>query len=219
MSEVSEILGESGVMFSSGKYSHRPGQELLSSDMLDAMRSGSDLIAEAPTGAGKSMAIAVASMLYVNGKTERRVAIVTKSIELQNQMSQTLPVAATLCGAGATSVAVLKGYSNYLCKLKLKNATEGRASMSARNSSIEVSEWESMSDSGDMSVAFPTGARPRQFGVSSAGCVGSSCEFHNSCHARSARDRVTESQIVVVNVSLYAANQALSEETGSMPIS
>ena len=93
----------------------RAGQHELTAAVADAMARGHHLVAEAPTGAGKSLAYlvpAVASGL--------KVVVATSTIALQRQLvGKDLPALAEH-GGTKFSYALLKGRSNYLCRAKLR---------------------------------------------------------------------------------------------------
>src|SRR6187455_3036255 len=89
----------------------RGGQHELAEAVTDALRAGHHLVAEAPTGSGKSLAYlapAVASGL--------RVIVATSTIALQSQLvDNDLPLLAEHGGVPFT-FALLKGRSNYVCR-------------------------------------------------------------------------------------------------------
>src|SRR4051812_30985786 len=95
----------------------RAGQQELTELVAHALSSGHHLVAEAPTGSGKSLAYlapAVAAGL--------RVVVATSTIALQSQLAnKDLPPLHANAGI-RFSFAVLKGRSNYLCKEKLATA-------------------------------------------------------------------------------------------------
>src|SRR5665811_1916340 len=97
----------------------REGQRELANAVSDAIRGGHHLVAEAPTGSGKSLAYlapAVASGL--------KVVVATSTIALQGQLiTKDLPAIARH-GTVRFTFALLKGRSNYLCRAKLRAAAE-----------------------------------------------------------------------------------------------
>ena len=95
----------------------RAGQHELAAAVADALSRGHHLLAEAPTGSGKSLAYlvpAVASGL--------KVVIATSTIALQSQLvGKDLPALHEHGSIGFT-FALLKGRSNYVCRAKLRAA-------------------------------------------------------------------------------------------------
>src|SRR3954453_12101013 len=97
----------------------REGQLEVMPAVSDAMQVGHHLVAEAPTGSGKSLAYlapAIASGL--------RVVVATSTIALQGQLMQKDLPAIARHNSVPFSFALLKGRSNYLCRAKLRAAAE-----------------------------------------------------------------------------------------------
>src|SRR5579871_3669443 len=95
----------------------RDGQHQLTQAVADAISSGHHLVAEAPTGSGKSLAYlapAIASGL--------KVVVATSTIALQSQLANKDLPSLQKHGNVKFTFAVLKGRANYLCVSKLKAA-------------------------------------------------------------------------------------------------
>src|SRR4051812_2008770 len=97
----------------------RDGQHSLTRAVADAIEQGHHLVAEAPTGSGKSLAYlapAVASAL--------KIVVATSTIALQSQLvGKDLP-ALRKHGEVPFTFALLKGRSNYVCRAKLRAAAK-----------------------------------------------------------------------------------------------
>jgi len=99
----------------------RPGQRALAHDVLEAMTRRDLVVAQAPTGVGKSFSHLVpAAVMAVTAK--ERTVISTESLALQSQIidkdGPTVVAAATAELGSAPRVAVLKGWGNYACSLR-----------------------------------------------------------------------------------------------------
>lgn len=99
--------------------SARPGQRDLAHHIAGAMRSAGHHFAEGPTGSGKSYACLVPAMLAAaEGK---RTVISTETLALQSQIElKDAPIVAEAVAQTTgyrPSVAVLRGWSNYICSL------------------------------------------------------------------------------------------------------
>lgn len=96
----------------------REGQVRTMSAVGDVMRERDRVIVKAPTGTGKSLAYLVPAVVMAVESGERTV-VSTESLALQDQIvSKDFPLVsrcATQMGARPASVAVLKGWSNYVC--------------------------------------------------------------------------------------------------------
>jgi len=96
----------------------RPGQRALAHDVLDAMTRRDRVVAQAPTGVGKSFSHLVPAAVMAVATGERTV-ISTESLALQSQIidkdAPTVGVATAAVLGSAPRVAVLKGWGNYAC--------------------------------------------------------------------------------------------------------
>ncbi len=103
-------------------WEERAGQRTLALEVAATLERGGVLMAEAPTGVGKSLAYLLPAALHAAG-TGERVVVATCTRSLQDQLyERDLP--AVLSALGVTlPVAVLKGKQNYLCPRALEIAS------------------------------------------------------------------------------------------------
>ena len=99
----------------------RPGQRALAHDVLEAMTGRDRVVAQAPTGVGKSFSHLVPAAVMAVTAGERTV-ISTESLALQSQIidkdAPTVCAATTSVLGSAPRVAVLKGWGNFACSLR-----------------------------------------------------------------------------------------------------
>jgi len=99
----------------------RPGQRALAHDVLEAMTGRDRVVAQAPTGVGKSFSHLVPAAVMAVATGERTV-ISTESLALQSQIidkdAPTVCAATTSVLGSAPRVAVLKGWGNFACSLR-----------------------------------------------------------------------------------------------------
>src|SRR5450432_1022324 len=95
----------------------RSGQHDVTTAVADAIENGHHLLAEAPTGSGKSLAYLVAAVA-----SGLKVVIATSTIALQSQLTRKDLPALQKHGTVPFSFALLKGRANYLCLAKLRAA-------------------------------------------------------------------------------------------------
>ena len=214
----------------------RLGQRQLCVAMASGVDSGSNTLAEAGTGTGKTyayLAVATAAIrvakLEGGGKPVKRVVIVTATKALQEQLvNEDLPaVAAALCNDGFSfSFALLKGRNNYLCAAKhvdtqnrvafggaLFDNTEGRGARVAAGDLDRIEQWVAVSVTGDRAEMNPdvSDVAWRAVSVAASECPGrKSCSMGDVCWAERAREHAKTVDIVVVNAALYAT--ALASE-------
>jgi ATP-dependent DNA helicase DinG len=190
----------------------RDGQRELATAVADALRDGHHLVAEAPTGSGKSLAYlapAIASGL--------RVVVATSTIALQNQLvAKDLP-ALQRHGSVPFTFALLKGRSNYLCRAKLHAAAAPDALFERAVGANFPEELRSLgvfaatSETGDRNTLTDTVSDATWSAVSctSIECPGrAQCSHGEDCFAELARENARGVSILVVNHALLCADLA-----------
>ena len=188
------------------------GQHELAAAVADALSGGHHLLAEAPTGSGKSLAYlvpAVASGL--------KVVIATSTIALQSQLvGKDLPALHEHGSIGFT-FALLKGRSNYVCRAKLRAAGapdalfEQPVGANFGRQQEYLRKFAERSQTGDRSELDRevNAAAWAAVSCSSAECPGKGeCTDGAECFAERARDRAHEVSVLVVNHALYCSHLA-----------
>ena len=190
----------------------RAGQHELATAVANAIAGGHHLLAEAPTGAGKSLAYlapAVASGL--------KVVIATSTIALQTQLAQKDVPSVQRHGRVPFAFAVLKGRGNYVCRAKLRAAKTPDALFEVpvgRGFPRQLERLEAFarrSPSGDRSEVADDINNATWAAVSCSGseCPGKGdCQDGADCFAELARENAREASILIVNHALYCAHLA-----------
>jgi ATP-dependent DNA helicase DinG len=190
----------------------RPGQRRLAEAVADAIVGRHHLVAEAPTGSGKSLAY-LAPVLA----SGRRAVIATATLALQDQLwNKDLPHLEEHGGV-EFSRALLKGRSNYLCLAKLKAARGGEALFDERPSAQlerdlpRLQKWADGSLTGEI-ADLPAAIDPASWRLVTCGsneCPGRTrCEDGEECFAELARLQADDVDVLVVNHALYCAHLA-----------
>lgn len=218
--DVEAMFAEGGPLAAEvSGYRKREGQVLLSSAVdrifsgeLDGQRT---LLAEGPTGVGKSVAYLVPAVRAALARHERTI-VATANIALQEQLvGKDLPMlqrAFGVEGVGFT-FAIAKGFQNYACREALDVAQNERLIgkrlpvLREQQQLERVIEWAEGSELGDISE-LPFELMPsvrRAVTVSSEDCLGKKCMHYNdgSCFPRVARKQLEQVDIVVTNYHLY----------------
>jgi ATP-dependent DNA helicase DinG len=217
---IDDIFGPEGALAQKFPgYSPREGQVALARAVDAAISSGggNHLMAEAPTGTGKSLAYAVPT-IYRTVMAEQQAVLVTANIALQEQLvKKDLPLLAEILPWKFT-YALLKGKSNYLCVDKLENGSKDKLDPADAEMNQQVSAWAETTTTGDVSeLPFePPGRLWSRFSVSSDDCAGQECEFYERCHSERARARADVADIVVTNYHLFFADMKVIEATDGM---
>jgi ATP-dependent DNA helicase DinG len=203
---IESFFGENGYL--SGlidNYHMRPSQLELAEAIDNAIVNGTHLLAEAPTGTGKSMAYGVPAAIHALSHNET-VVIATANITLQEQLfHKDLPLIAELMSdfeidgqpAPPLRYLLMKGMGNYLCLDKLEELREKQFDEGWFQ---EISEWADRTETGDKSelaVEYPANEWSK-VACSSDDCTKKNCEFFDKCHVMKLRTEGVP-HIVVTN--------------------
>ena len=189
----------------------RPAQQRMAAAVAQAIDAGSELVAEAGTGTGKTYAYLVPALL--SGK---RIILSTGTRALQDQLyHRDLPRVREALGA-RLSTALLKGRANYLCLYRLEQAVGDRHGSRQQAADIaRIRAWAGRTQRGDIAeVDAVAEDSPLWRDVTSTtdNCLGSECPFYEDCFVVRARQCAQEADLVVVNHHLLFADIALRQE-------
>ena len=218
----------------------RAGQAEMADRVEAALDAGSHLLVQAGTGTGKSLGYLVPVMLHA-ATAEERAVVSTATLALQRQvMTKDAPVAADAVEAVTgvrPSVALLKGWQNYLCRHRLAGGypdddadtlfsagaatTPGRVGEADRGSVgeqiVRLREWAAETATGDRDDLIP-GVSDRAWAhvsVSRAECLGPSCPLHEACFPELARAAASQADVVVTNHAMLGI--AAAGNVGVLP--
>ena len=209
-------------------YQMRDGQLRLAQRIDSAIRENRDLIAEGPTGIGKSMAYAV-PLAYRTVSKATKAIIVTANIALQEQLiNKDLPLLQSAL-PWPFDFALFKGRNNYLCKDALSTLLETDYFAKAGKRRLQVLDeqeghvqhtaiaaWSNCTATGDVSeLSFePLTKVWDRFSVTSEDCLKNACQFHKNCHSNTAYKALEGADIVVTNYHIFFAQLALGGLSG-----
>jgi ATP-dependent DNA helicase DinG len=203
----------------SGNFNSRPAQAELSNLIATALTSSSTLVAEAPTGTGKTVAYLMGA-LAAQQVTQRSIVVATATKALQQQLiANDLP---RLFAAGLLSpqdVALAKGKSNYLCMRNAEDIEQTAISVSSdpesylSDSFLRVSEaevtralgayidgsWNGDFDQYEGAMSIDS---KRVIAVSSDTCTRKKCEHFKECAYYKAKTAIQKKRVVVTNHDL-----------------
>lgn len=191
------------------KFRARPEQLHMTGLVADAIERRRDLIVEAGTGVGKTLAYLVPVIL--SGK---HAVVSTGTRYLQEQIyKKDLPSVMKALGRSA-EVTMLKGRANYLCLERLERM-RGQDDLfdEQRIFFNRVEDWATRTDSGEIGeLADENDPKWVDFTSTPETCLGSQCDHYEDCFVVKARARAIHSDIVVVNHHLLLADMTLKEE-------
>ena len=202
---------EEGGLISSIKPDFKPraGQAELSELILRAAEEHTHVVAEAPTGFGKSFAV-LAPAITNAIETHKRTVVSTETLTLQDQyVGSDLPMLQRACAERGFkfTYAVAKGRTNYVCRLKLDEEEF--------TDSSELMRWAKTQDpmsghTGDQS-SVPFAFNPKDWNCVCADedCEKKACPYygegrngHSECFVSIAQQRYMTADIVVSNHTL-----------------
>ncbi|HUQ14438.1 MAG TPA: helicase C-terminal domain-containing protein [Gemmatimonadales bacterium] len=212
--DVIHTLGEGGPIAAHlGQYEDRRSQRDMAAYIADGYNDGGVQLMEAGTGVGKSFAYLVPALAWARANRERTV-VSTNTINLQEQLvGKDLPLLREALSNEdyAPSFALLKGWRNYLCLLRLHQAVGSQRTLLAQDKLDELiglSEWAGHTADGTLSD-LPVTPTPEVWDEVSAEadlCPRLKCPHFDRCFLFRARRRAAEADVVVVNHHLLAAD-------------
>ena len=217
---IHNVFGAAGLLAQRFEgYVPRPGQIELARAVDSAIRGGEHVMAEAPTGTGKSIGYGVPAA-YHAAQSGKRIVIATANIALQEQLvDKDLPLLADIL-PWDFSFALIKGRNNYLCHDRLYQE-EAKGTLDLLDDPgdagmlQELVEWARTTGTGDVSeIPFEPPFRLwRRFSTSSDDCKGKECRFREECCALKARAAARDADIVVCNYHLLFAHLQVRDLT------
>ena len=196
-------------------YEARREQVLMAQLVAESLNAGGQLVLEAGTGTGKSLAYLLPAAMDAvrNG---RRVVVSTATTTLQDQLfDHDLPlVEAGLAGEAALRATVLKGRTNYLCLRRWQILLQAAdLSASERMLLIKTLFWLPRTATGDRAELALSAAEEEAWQRLSAvaeACTPLRCPYHRIgvCFLARARRAAEESHVVIANHALLLSDLA-----------
>lgn len=224
---INDVFGSEGMLAAEFEgYQPRAGQIQLAQTIHDAINgdgNATHVIAEGPTGTGKSLAYSVPAIF--NAKTTRKtVVIVTANIALQEQLvNKDLPLLKKILPFDF-SFALLKGIGNYLCLDSLEE-TQGQQQLGLKFSDFDrggdnperyeqIVEWSRLTKRGDKNeLPFEPGALWSKFSTSSDDCKRDKCDHRDQCFALAAIELAKSVDVIVTNYHVLCAAIMVARKT------
>ena len=211
---VSHDLGPEGEIANLlGRYEDRPSQRELASTIARLYNDGGVGLLEAGTGVGKSLGYLLPALRWAKANNERTI-VSTNTINLQEQLvGKDLPFLAEALDQ-PVRFALLKGWRNYLCLLRLEQARgAGNALLEDGMQSDlgRIAEWAERTKDGSL-ADLPTPPRPEVWDEVSAEpdvCLRLKCTFYDKCFLFAARKEAAQADVIVVNHHLLLSDVAV----------
>lgn len=219
--EVEQALsGQGAVSHVLDRFEYRTEQIEMAKVVTHALNDDGQLMVEAGTGTGKSMAYLLPSALLAVERGER-VVISTDTIALQDQLHQKdVPdlrrVLRRLPGSPEVETAMLKGRANYLCLRRWfqqqRTPADDPVEAGVR---AKIMLWLDQTETGDRSELRLSGEEERYWRSNAAeedACVPSRCVYNqrNQCFLFRARRNAERAHLIIANHALLLSDRVAS---------
>jgi ATP-dependent DNA helicase DinG len=211
-SGVYEFFSQGGVLSRAHKdFEFRPDQLKMAQAVSEAIRDQRQLLVEAGTGTGKTLAYLVPSIL--SGK---RVVVSTGTKNLQEQLYfKDIPFLKEALGR-ELRVCYMKGRANYACRQKIYDAqsTPMLDGLEEVSDFQIIREWEDRTETGDRSELKDLRDDSTVWSkIDARGdrCSGQKCNQFDRCFITQMHRRAQESDVIIVNHHLFFADLAVRE--------
>lgn len=212
---ISQVFSEHGALAAQhDSFEVRPQQINMAREVAEALNSGKQLLIEAGTGTGKSLAylIPAAGWALQNGN---RVTIATNTINLQEQLlSKDIPLTRQVVGKELRA-ALMKGRGNYLCPRRLATLRRRKPTNNDELRALaKILVWLHEGGAGDRGAITLRGRDWQVWSRLSAqdeGCTSTRCatEMAGICPFHRARKQAEAAHIVITNHALLVADAAI----------
>ena len=197
-------------------YRRRPEQVELARAVERTFRERGVLLADAPTGTGKSASYLAPAILRALRAGEK-VLVSTATLALQNQLlTEDVPVvsaaSSSLLGQPeeeGITYAVMKGRRNFLCGQRHEDTLREGTLLDADLSS-SLDRWAVETETGDREdLTFPVPAWAwTEVASDGEDCSPRGCRFRDGCFYYAHREQAQDADLVIVNHALLLANVA-----------
>ena len=192
-------------------YEERPEQLSMLEAVCEAFNGGHQLIVEAGTGTGKSLAYLLPSLAFA-AMNNRRVVVSTNTINLQDQLYEKDVPDLVAAMDYRVRASVLKGRANYVCLRRWLNLLKADA-IAPEDATLLIKTlfWIGQTTTGDraeLRLAPEEELGWLRICSQSESCSSLTCPYHRdgSCFIARARRAAEESHLVIVNHSLLLSD-------------
>ena len=217
--------------------SERPGQVEMADAIAECLESDHHLLVQAGTGTGKSLGYLAPALLWLVRHPGKRIVVATATLALQSQLANNDIPAAVAAVESVTGHrpqhAILKGRTNYVCLLRLRDGTAqdqealipagdliesirsapqstpesalGAEVLAIRAWAEEQARGGGLADRDD--APSHTERAWAQVSIPVRECLGAQrCPYGDECFVESSRDAARAADLVVTNHALLAIN-------------
>ncbi|HEX5581006.1 MAG TPA: JAB domain-containing protein, partial [Gemmatimonadaceae bacterium] len=212
---VAAVLGPDGpISARHPAYEARPSQQEMAAAIARLYNEGGVGLIEAGTGVGKSLGYLVPALRWAARNGERTV-VSTNTINLQEQLvGKDLPFLKQALDDQPVRFALLKGWRNYLCLLRLEQARTAGGALFEKGTEAElatIGAWAERTADGTVSD-LPVAPRPEVWDEVAAEpdlCLRAKCPHFEKCFLFKARRHAAQADVIVVNHHLLLSDVAV----------
>ena len=200
------------------RFQYRSDQYSLAQQVLEQLlKNQGQLVVEAGTGTGKSLAYLAAAFC-----AQKQVLISTGTLALQDQLYQKdIPHffnALALSGWSVPKVVLMKGRANYLCWQRLETHAPALPLLLEQDEDRinQIIEWSEVTETGDRAeLEFLSEDNQvwQEIDARSEFCLGRKCPHYNPCFVTRLREEAQQADWIIVNHALLCADRLLRIET------
>ncbi len=203
-------LAEGSPLIASLGLERRESQRELLEMVDETLTEGGFLVAEAPTGTGKSLAYLLPAMAFAL-RTDTKVVVSTGTRNLQEQLlHKDLP--SLLAATGwPVRAHLLKGRQNYLCLWRWQGEVAQALAQLPSDERLQLAKiafWLQRTESGERSEVQIEADLWSRIEATADTCSGERCAAYRDCYFFGARRRAELAHLIVVNHALLLSDAA-----------
>lgn len=198
-------------------YEYRPGQLVMAQYVLNCYKQGGITLVEAGTGTGKSLGYLIPALIWAR-ETGEKVVISTHTITLQEQLlNKDIPLAMRALDWDFTTCLV-KGWSNYVCLFKLRQAGAELDLFEQRSAAQlnRILQWVEYTEDGSLADLDFTPFEDVWESVCAESdlCIRGRCPYFPRCFYFQARKKIQDATVLIVNHHLLFADLSIRRSLG-----
>ena len=167
-------------------------------------------LVEAGTGVGKTVAYLIPAVLWA--KTGKRVVISTHTINLQGQLvGKDIPLVQSVLEEHPFKAVLVKGRSNYLCRMELDNALGDILSQNDPDFE-KLRKWVAETETGDVAELPFAFQHWGEVCSNQDTCRHNECHYCDTCFYYRVRREAACADIIAVNHSLFFSDLSIKLE-------
>lgn len=182
-------------------FEKRPEQYALTATIAASIESNQHLVAEAPTGTGKSFAVALGILSQLHGTRKKAIVATANNNLLEQYAQKDFPFLESIFSG--LKWARAKGKGNYACVDKGEKLFNQQLLFGQSDKMLQLKKWYDSTTTGDreeIRIDLDEGDWAKINADDS--CTGKKCPFYNDCHYYAAKKKVADAQIIITNFDL-----------------